>query len=433
MYICRIFFLVLLLLPACNAFSVMQVSINRGNSEKLPIAIVANDINDKFSSTIISIIGDDLIRCGMFKIVDAPTGFSIDSSALPVNSSWNKKSKSSFILGFSVSDVENGELDIKVRLFDVHSNKQVFARSFSTYKVGLRRVSHIIADNVYHDITGEGGYFDTKIAYIADLKDGKKRIAIMDQDGFNVNYITDGGSLVLTPRFSPESQRLVYMSYSGLNARVLVRNIKTGEEEVLGDFTGLNSAPRFSPKGNSVLMARSVNGVTDVYEVNLSDRKRKRLTSRSSINTSPSYSPDQSKIVFNSDRSGSPQIYTMNADGTHQKRISFGGGSYSNPVWSPRGDWIAFIKFVSSSSDKFYIGVMKPDGSGERILHSGYLIESPTWSPNGRVIIFTKEDKVSSKVKTSRLYSIDLTGDNGMYLPTPTSASDPSWSVLLDK
>ncbi len=429
-------FLSFLLLFCDHACATLRMTINRGNAEKYVISFVvakSSNSDEHYSEELLSIVGDDLVRSGIFKIVDPPRSLLVDSSANPKSPDWKSSfigNRSSFFLAISCVSNPSGKIDLKVRMMDVATGRQVVGNSISTDVSGFRRAAHIIADQVYSALTGEEGYFDTRIVYVADLDNRVKKIAIMDQDGFNGKYLTDGSSLVMTPRFSPESQRIVYMFYNDLNARVCIKNLETGSEEVIGNFTGVNSAPRFSPKGNSVLMARSINGSTDLYEVNLSDRSRKRLTVRSAINTSPSFSPDQSKIVFTSDRSGKANLYVMNADGSGQHRISFGTGSYSSPVWSPRGDWIAFSKFTGKD---FYIGVMRPDGSGERLLNKSYLVESPTWSPNGRVIIFTKEDKLSKDKKVSRLYSIDLTGDNGLYLPTPTAASDPAWSPLLSK
>jgi TolB protein len=304
---------------------------------------------------------------------------------------------------------------------------------YTTTPQNWRRIAHIVADAVYKRITGEDGYFDTRIVYISESGPGDKRIkrlAIMDQDGANHRYLTDGKNLVLTPRFSPTTQEITYLSYARGTPRVYLFNIDTGQQEVLGDFPGMTFAPRFSPDGNKVIMSLAVNGASQIYALDLRTRKATQITSTDSIDTSPCYSPDASKIVFNSDRGGTQQLYVMSADGSDIHRISFGSGRYGTPVWSPRGDLIAFTKFDSS---QFYIGVMRPDGSGERLLTQAFLVEAPTWSPNGRVLIYFSQQPTDSKGKggQTRLHSIDLTGYNEREVVTPQDGSDPAWSPLI--
>jgi TolB protein len=298
-----------------------------------------------------------------------------------------------------------------------------------------RRIAHKIADAVYKRITGEDGYFDTRIVYISESGPADrriKRLAIMDQDGANHRYLTDGRALVLTPRFSPNpaSQEITYLSYLHGSPRVYLFNIDTGQQEVLGDFPGMTFAPRFSPDGNTVIMSLAIEGHTDIWTMDLRTRKATRVTNSPAIDTSPCYSPDAKQIVFNSDRGGSQQLYMMNADGSDIHRISFGSGKYGTPVWSPRGDLIAFTKIEGG---QFFIGVMRPDGSGERLLANGFLVEAPSWAPNGRVLIYFKQTPSDARGRggTTKLYSIDLTGYNEREVITPQDGSDPAWSPLI--
>jgi TolB protein len=296
-----------------------------------------------------------------------------------------------------------------------------------------RRIAHIVSDAIYKRMTGENGYFDTRIVYISETGPQNrrvKRLAIMDQDGEKHRFLTDGGTLVLTPRFSPTLQEITYLSYYGDVPRVYVFDIDTGREEVLGDFSGMTFAPRFSADGKQVIMSMAKDGNSEIYTMDLRTRSSKRLTNHSAIDTSPSYSPDGKFITFNSDRGGSQQIYVMDAGGRNVKRISHGKGRYATPVWSPRGDLIAFTK---STGGRFFIGVMRPDGKGERLLAEDFLVEAPTWAPNGRVLMFFRQEsskKDGSGGKT-RLYSIDLTGHNEREVITPLDASDPAWSPLI--
>jgi TolB protein len=284
-------------------------------------------------------------------------------------------------------------------------------------------------------LTGETGYFDTRIIYVSETGEKTQRVkklAIMDQDGANTKYLTLGNELVLTPRFNPSNQLVTYLSYFRNLPRVYLLDIETGIQEVVGNFPGMTFAPRFSPDGKKIIMSFAKDGNSDIYTMDIESRLVERLSEDSSIDTSPSYSPDGKYICFNSDRSGLQQIYTMKSDGTGVKRISFGNGIYGTPVWSPRGDLIAFTKMKSG---KFYIGVMRSDGTGERLLTENFYQEAPSWSPNGRLLVFYRETKSGKKGEgfTAKLWSIDITGYNERQLKTETDASDPSWSSLLSK
>jgi TolB protein len=301
------------------------------------------------------------------------------------------------------------------------------AQVYRTTPDNWRRVAHQISDRIYEALTGESGYFDTRIVFVSEAGPRTqriKRLMVMDQDGANPFFLTSADAMVITPRFSPSAQMITYMSFETGAPRVFLYNLATNRREVLGDFPGMTFSPRFSPNGQGIVFTLDMNGNSEIYSMDLASRQRRRLTNHAAIDTSPSYSPDGGQIVFNSDRGGSPQLYVMNADGSGQRRISFGEGRYSTPVWSPRGDLIAFTR---QAGGRFAIGVMRPDGSGERILTESYLDEAPTWSPNGRVIMFFREGRGQG----ARLWSVDLTGRNLRQIPTQTDASDPAWSPLL--
>jgi TolB protein len=329
-----------------------------------------------------------------------------------------------------VSQEADGRLRAEFRLWDTFAGQQLEGQQYFANKANSRRVGHIIADAIYKRLTGESGYFDTRVVFVSESgpkNKRQKRLAIMDQDGANVRYLSDGRSIALTPRFSPTRQEITYMSYESGQPQVYLLQIETGQRELVGNFPGMTFAPRFSPDGQKVIMSLlRDDGNSNIFAMDLRSRTTTRLTNSNAIDTSPSYSPDGSKIVFTSDRGGRAQIYTMGADGSGQTRISFGDGVYSTPVWSPRGDLIAFTKQTGS---EFQIGVMKIDGSGERILSSGFQQEGPTWAPNGRVLMFFREAAGSGGPK---LYSIDLTGRNEQAIPTSNFASDPAWSPLLE-
>jgi TolB protein len=403
------------------------IDITKGNVQPMPIAI-PDFYGSQAGSDIARVVSADLERSGLFKPI-APQAFIQDNASLqqgPRFQDWRVLNAQALVSGAAQSTA-NGQIQVQFRLWDVFGESQMTGFQYNASQNNWRRVAHQIADEIYKRITGEDGYFDSRIVYVSESgpKNARvKRLAIMDQDGENHRYLTDGASLVLTPRFSPVSQDITYMSFYNNKPRVYLFNINTGQQEILGDFPGMTFAPRFSPDGSKVIMSMAQAGNTDIYEMDTRTRRSKRLTDSPAIDTSPSYSPDGSRIVFNSDRGGEQQLYVMNADGSGVQRISKGQGRYATPVWSPRGDLIAFTRMAQG---QFYIGVMRPDGSGERQLSSGWLVEGPTWAPNGRVLAYF----VSDPSGRTQLHSIDLTGYNERVMKTPLDGSDPAWSPLL--
>ena len=419
------------------AWGELRIDITRGKIEPLPIAIVAftgAGEQAKFGTDITSVISADLERSGLFRPLD-PKSFTQTAEQIrlqPRFEDWRLINAQALVHG-SVEMQSDGRLKVEFRLWDVFAGQQMTGLAYFTVPNNWRRVAHIIADSIYKRITGEDGYFDTRVVYIAESGPKTrpvKRLAIMDQDGANHRFLTDGRVLVLTPRFSPTAQEITYLSYFRDQPRVYLFNIDTGQQEVVGDFPGMTFAPRFSPDGKRVIMSLSAEGNSQVYTLDLRTRAVKRLTNHSSINTSACYSPDGNAICFNSDRSNAQQIYTMDPEGGNVKRISFGQGRYATPVWSPRGDLIAFTKFTSAG---FAIGVMRPDGSGERILTQDFLVEGPTWAPNGRVLMYFRQKPTDDQGRggSVKLYSVDLTGYNEREIITPVDASDPAWSPLI--
>jgi len=422
-----------------SASAMLRIDITRGNVDPMPIALPdlapGSSAEADIAADIIRVVTADLQSSGLFRPIDQQSY--IEQIALgtiaPRFGDWRQISAAALVTGSVVA--EGGDkLRVSFRLWDVYGEQQITGKEYNTFRSNWRRIAHIMADEIYSRLTGESGYFDSRIVYVAESGPGTKRIkrlAIMDQDGENHKYLTDGRHLALTPRFSPDSQDILYFSYAAKQPRVFLRDLQTGREETLGVFEGMSFAPRYSHEGNSVIMSIFSNDATRLYKMDLRNRKVVQINTGGggSIDTSPSYSPDGARIVFNSDRGGSQQLYVMNSDGSGVKRISFGDGKYGTPVWSPRGDLIAFTKM---SGGRFYIGVMRPDGSGERLLTESYFDEGPSWAPNGRVIVFNRRyPNQGSQVGKSRIYTVDVTGYNLRELLTPTDASDPSWSPLL--
>lgn len=413
----------------------LSIDINRGVLEPIPIA-VADFTGSKPNETnigrdVAQVVAADLERSGLFKSIDRAAFVQEDLTleASPRFADWRIINASALLHG-QARVRPDGQLEVSFRLWDVVAEKQLVGLAVATPSENWRRVAHLIADAVYERLTGEEGYFDTRIVYVAETGPFNrriKRLAIMDQDGANHRFLTSGSDLVLTPRFSPTSQQVAYLSYANKRPHVRVLDLATGRTRQLPGFQRTTFAPRFGANGNTVVLSQSVDGNTDIYSVNLQSGGTRRLTNSSAIDTSPSFSPNGQRIVFNSDRGGSPQLYVMDANGGGVERISFGDGRYATPVWSPRGDLIAFTKILGN---RYHIGVMRPDGSGERLLTEGYHVEAPTWAPNGRVIMFFSREpqNASGRGGRSRLFSIDLTGYNRREIVTPLDASDPAWS-----
>ncbi|HUA51511.1 MAG TPA: Tol-Pal system beta propeller repeat protein TolB [Candidatus Sulfotelmatobacter sp.] len=416
----------------------LHIDITKGTQQPIPIAITdligTTPDAQRMGHDISQVISADLERSGLFRPIEQGA-FVQQADTIGIQprfQDWRLINAQALVSG-SASMQPDGRLHAEFRLWDVFAEAQMEGEMLATQSQSWRRIAHKIADAIYKRITGESGYFDTEIVYIAESGPATrriKRLAIMDQDGANVRVLTDGRALVLTPRFSPTTREITYMSYFNDRPRVYLFNIDTGQQEVVGDFPGMTFAPRFSPDGNKVVMSLAIGGNSDIYELDLRTKQKTQLTNTRAIDVSPCYSPDGRRITFASDRGGSPQIYVMNADGSNPQRITFGNGRYTTPVWSPRGDLIAFTK---QEGGQFSIGVMSPDGKGERILSSSYLDEGPTWAPNGRVLMFFRESPsdASGRGGSTRLYTVDITGQNLREVVTPTDASDPAWSPLI--
>ncbi|TAK48390.1 MAG: Tol-Pal system protein TolB [Xanthobacteraceae bacterium] len=421
-----------LMLPRA-ARAVVKLDVTQGNVQPMPIAIpnfVAGTPSDgEVAGGITQVITNNLKRSGLFAPID-PAAYiqkiaTID--ALPEFQSWRTINAQALVTG-RLTKQGDGRLKSEFRLWDVFAGQQLTGQQYFTTPDNWRRIAHIISDQIYERLTGEKGYFDSRVVFVDEsgAKERRvKRLAIMDQDGANVRYLTRGDELVLTPRFSPSTQEITYMAFGQGDPRVLLLNIETGQREIVGNFPGMTFAPRFSPDGQRVIMSLQQAGNANLFVMDLRSKATTRLTDTAAIDTSPSYSPDGARICFESDRGGKPQIYVMGAAGGAAQRISFGEGSYSTPVWSPRGDYIAFTK---QGGGQFSIGIMKPDGSGERILTSGFHNEGPTFAPNGRVLMFFRDPGGNAG---PALFTVDISGRNEQRVPTPGFASDPAWSPLL--
>ncbi len=411
-----------------------RVSITEGNVQPIPIALPdflgGTPGDGELARNISQVISANLRRSGLFAPID-PAAFIehvSNSDAVPQFADWRAINAQALVTGRLQRAGGDGRLQAEFRLWDVFAGQQLTGQQYFTTPENWRRIAHIISDQIYERLTGEKGYFDTRIVYVDETgpKERRvKRLAIMDQDGAGVRYLTHGQDLVLTPRFSPSSQEIAYMSYGQGDPKVYLMRVETNEREMVGNFPGMSFSPRFSPDSSRVIMSLQQGGNSNIFVMDLRSKATMRLTDTAAIDTAPCYSPTGDRVCFESDRGGTQQIYVMPAIGGAAQRISFGDGTYSTPVWSPRGDYIAFTKI---GGGRFAIGVIKPDGSGERIITEGYHNEGPTWAPNGRVLMFFRDPGGNAG---PALWSVDITGRNEQRIPTPSFASDPAWSPLL--
>jgi TolB protein len=410
----------------------LKLDITQGNIQPIPIAIpdfagVATR-DPALGRNVSQIIASNLQRSGLFAPIDQAAyierNVSIDLP--PRFADWKQINAQALVAG-RVTQTD-GRVTAAFRLWDVFAAQPLEGKQFTTTAENWRRIAHIISDAIYERLTGEKGYFDSRVVFVDESgpkERRNKRLALMDQDGANVRYLTRGDDLVLTPRFSSAPDTITYMSYGQGDPKVYLMNIETGQREIVSNFPGMSFSPRFSPDGQRVIFSLQRGGNSNLFVMDLRSKATTRLTDTQVIDTAPSYSPDGARISFESDRGGKQQIYVMAAGGGDAQRISFGDGSYSTPVWSPRGDLIAFTK---QTQGRFAIGIMRTDGSGERILTEGYHNEGPTWSPNGRVIMFFRDPGGNAG---PTLFTVDVTGRNEQPLKTPSYASDPAWSPLL--
>ncbi|HEY4995909.1 MAG TPA: Tol-Pal system beta propeller repeat protein TolB [Aestuariivirga sp.] len=428
--------LLIFMVVALSANHALAVNgtVTSGKIDPLPIAItpfIANAGSENDAAAISGVIANDLARSGYFSPL-APESFiekitSFDQT--PNFASWSQAKAQALVMG-NVTGAGD-KITVAFKLYDVNTQAFLGGSSFTAPSKLSRRLAHKVADLIYNKITGFAPYFDTRIVYVDETgpKNARiKRLAMMDQDGFNPRILSNGKEILLTPRFSPTTQEITYSAIGSDSSRVYIYNIDTGQKEIVGDFKNMSFAPRFSPDGQKVIMSlESDDGRnSNIYELDLRSRQTRQITNEASINTAPCYSPDGSRIAFESDRGGSQQIYVMGADGSNQQRISFGNGAYSTPVWSPDGKYIAFTK---QSDGGFGIGIMNVDGSGERILTEGFHNEGPTWSPNSRVVMFFRDTR--GETGGAQLWSVDISGYNEQQVPTADFASDPAWSPLL--
>ena len=421
-----------------NARGELHVDIVAGGVDPTSIAVQKFETIGKVSSNdakmLREVVENDLKRTGLFRIVNhnALPEF-VKMNDMPNFKSW-KAIKTQALVQASLQPDGKDNYKLEFYLWDVNGEEQIEAQSLIASKKSVRRLAHIMADAIYERLTGEIGYFDTQIVFIAEtgpVDKRVKRMAIMDQDGYGMRYLSDKKTFVMSPHFSPNMSSVVFLSYRNDDPMVWVLDLETGDQTKLGNFGGMSFAPRFSPDGNRVALSLVKNGITNIYEYDIANQSLKQLTFGKHIDTSPSYSPDGRYMAFNSDSSGSQQIHVLDLNTGKQKRITFGAGRYATPAWSPDGNYIAFTKMADNT---FYIGIMNSEGRHEKILAGGWYMEAPSWAPGSRrVVYYETEQAADGEERISHIRSVDITGQNiyDIELDDKINGVEPTWSPKL--
>ena len=416
----------------------LKVDIVAGAANPISIAVqkfeVAGDVRSKDAAMMREVVENDLKRTGLFRIVnhDAFPEY-VKMHAMPEFQSW-AAIKTQVLVQTKLTAESDNRYKLEFFVWDVNGREQIEAQSLVASRKSARRLAHIMADAIYERLTGEIGYFDTQIVFIAEtgpVHKRVKRLAIMDQDGYGMRYLSDKDTFVMSPHFSPNMQSSVFLSYYNDDPMVWTLDLDTGEQRRLGQFGGMNFAPRFSPDGNRVAISLVKNGITHIYEYNIETKELRQLTFGNSINTSPSYSPDGKKMAFNSDRSGRQQIHVLDLETGSVERLTYGAGRYATPAWSPDGQFIAFTKIAD---DTFYVGIMNPQGRNEKILAGGWFMEAPSWAPGSRRIVYYETERAIDGIeRISHIRSVDITGQNiyDIELPDGVNGLEPTWSPRL--
>lgn len=429
---------VLFLLSVFPARAELKVDIIAGATEPISIAVqkieTGGKVSDSDATMIRKVVENDLKSTGLFRIIshDAMPEF-VEIGNMPDFNLWNAI-KAQVLVQAKLSLDSDGKYDLEFFVWDVNGKEQIEAQSLVASKKSARRLAHIMADAIYERLTGEIGYFDTQIVFIAEtgpVHNRTKRMAIMDQDGYGLRYLSDKKTFVMSPHFSPNMQTIVFLSFRDDDPMVWTLDLDTGEQRRLGQFGGMNFAPRFSPDGTKIALSLVKKGITHIYEYDIETKTLKQLTFGNSLNTSPSYSPDGKKLAFNSDRSGNQQIYVLDFETGKVERLTYGAGRYATPAWSPDGQFIAFTKIAD---DTFYIGIMDPRGRNEKILAGGWYMEAPSWAPGSRRVVYYETERALDGIeRISHIRSVDITGRNvyDIELPEDVNGVEPTWSPRL--
>jgi len=383
-----------MLLWSFSARAVLTIEITRGVETGTPIAIVPFgwDGPVKPGQNVSDIVEADLARSGRFAVQPRKDFISTPHEDKDVVfKDWRILKSEALVIG-SIRLTAPGKYQVQFRLYDVFKETQLAGFRYNITSDLLRSVAHQISDIIYEKITGESGAFSTRIAYVTREEPTRTqpvyKLQVADSDGYNAQTVVRSAEPLMSPAWSPDGNRLAYVSFEDKRSKVYVQNLTDGHRELLAEFSGINSAPAWSPDGTRLALTLSRDGNAEIYVMLLNSRALKRLTFDPAIDTEPSWSPDGRGIIFTSDRAGSPQLYRMDASGGSAERLTFDGDYNARASYAADGK---SITFVSRTQGGFHIAVMRLDNKTTQILTDTSLDESPSFAPNGRMIIYATE------------------------------------------
>ncbi len=392
----KVIYSLLFLLVSQLAHAKLEIEIIQGNASALPIAVIPMQwrASDPRPPTgVAEVVSSDLYRSGLFApldeqdMVDRP----VDVESIRYGT-WRLLKVDYVIIG-QVNDAPSGNgYDIVYHLVDIHTQETLLSQITTVGFGDLRFGSHRVADAIYEKLTGVPGAFSTRIAYISATGVGNDlnyQLFVADADGFNQQPVVGSPEPLLSPNWSPDGQRLAYVSFEKGNSAIYVQNVATGQRELVSSGKGINGAPAFSPDGRSIAMTLSYSGNPEIYIRDLTTGQKRQLTQHWAIDTEPVWSPDSKWVYFTSDRGGKPQIYKVSAAGGKPSRITREGDYNARASISPDGTRIAV---AHGRGNEYRIAVLDMDTGRMNILTPGVLDESPSFAPNGSMILYaTKE------------------------------------------
>lgn len=366
------------------AHAQLRVEISGVGASQIPIAIATFANESIAPERITAVIKADLVRSGIFKIID--TGDVLSESSAVNFADWKGRGADALVVG-SAQQLADGRIDVRYRLFDTVKATQLSALALAAPAAATRVTAHKIADDIYLKLTGIAGIFATRIAYVT--KNGKEyRLEIADADGATPQVALRSTEPIISPAWSPDGTKVAYVSFEAKKPIVYVQNLVTRQRIVVANFKGSNSAPAWSPDSSRIAIALARDGLTQVYVVNADGSNLRRLTNTGGIDTEPQFSADGGTIYFTSDRSGGPQIYKMSANGGEAQRVTFSGAYNISPRISPDGKMLAFI---SRREGRFQLFALDLTNNQEIRLSDSAKSEAPSFAPNGKYVMYATE------------------------------------------